>query len=325
MKKYKVSVIVPVYNAEKYLRKCLNSLLSQTLADIEIIVINDGSTDKSLHILQEYTQRYNNITLISQANHGLYYSRKIGLQHVHGDFIGWVDADDFVDSNMYKELYDLAIKSNADVSYCNYNFYPKKPKTKEYWFRPFKGEKNVDFIERNSQPWNKIVKKTLLDKLNIGDLFQTCFDEAYIKVLLYCQKPVYTEKKLYYYRVTNNSMSSSYTNISHYISFINASKKLKLEMLDLCKKSSYWNDYFNYRVIYYMLLSILVSANAESKKSFHEQKKALFKEYPEYYKNIHIKNILVKNFGRIKYIFISQIIPMNYWASKNICKLVFKT
>lgn len=321
--KYKVSVIVPVYNTKKYLRKCLDSLVTQTLKNIEIILINDGSTDGSLDILKEYDLKYKNIKLYSQSNHGLYYARKIGLKKANGEYVGWVDSDDFVDKNMFFTLYNLAKSKTADVAYCNYYFYPQKSNTKEVWFRKFKGEKDVNFVERNSQPWNKIVKTELLNKLNIGNIFEECFDEAYIKVLINCSNPVYTNKKLYYYRITDNSMSSNYINLPHYLSFITASENLKKNMDALCSKNSYWNAYFNYRIIYYSLLSLIIAANADNKQEFYRQREVLKEKFPHFRQNMHLKTILSTNFSRLKYFVITYIVPLNYTVTKTICKCIF--
>lgn len=322
-KSYDVSVIVPVYNAEKYVKQCLDSLVAQTLKNLEIIVINDGSTDNSLKILNYYASTYDNVKLINQKNHGLYYTRKIGLNNAIGEYIGWVDADDFVDKNMFSILYKLAKSENSDMAYCEYNFFPKKSNTKEYWFRKFNGRKDVDFVERNSQPWNKIVKKSLLVKLNIGEMFESCFDEAYIKVLINCKNPIYSNKKLYYYRITENSMSSTYDDVNHYYSFINASINLKREMNELCKKSKYWNDYFEYRIIYYSILSMIVAANAGEKSAFYKIKNALYEKHNKYRHNRHIKHILTTNFSKLKCYVMIYIIPINYSVTRAICKCVF--
>ena len=97
----KVSIIVPVYNAEKYLERCLDSLVNQTLKDIEIICINDGSTDKSLKILNKYAGEYNNILIIEQENKGQSAARNVGIDTAGGEFIAFIDADDWVDLDYF--------------------------------------------------------------------------------------------------------------------------------------------------------------------------------------------------------------------------------
>lgn len=112
----KVSVIVPVYNVEKYLRECLDSLVKQTLKDIEIITVNDGSPDNSLQILEEYATRDNRIKIINQKNAGLSAARNNGVKAASGEFVAFVDSDDWVDLDFCEKLYDAAMCENADIA-----------------------------------------------------------------------------------------------------------------------------------------------------------------------------------------------------------------
>ena len=100
----KISVIVPVYNVEKYLARCLDSIINQTLADIEIICINDGSTDNSLEILNDYAKKDSRIKIIDQTNAGLSCARNAGMQIAQGEYIGFVDSDDWIDLDFYEKL-----------------------------------------------------------------------------------------------------------------------------------------------------------------------------------------------------------------------------
>lgn len=116
----KVSVIVPVYNVEKYLAKCLDSLVSQTHENIEILVVNDGSTDRSGEIIQHYAQRYpDKITAFQKENGGLSDARNFGLDRAIGDYIGFVDSDDYVHPAMFEEMTTLAEKHHAEMVICN--------------------------------------------------------------------------------------------------------------------------------------------------------------------------------------------------------------
>ena len=100
-----VSVIIPVYNADKFLERCVNSLLSQTLASCEFIFVNDGSTDASLSILQQFQQKDPRIRLVNQENKGVSDARNAGLKIANGDYIGFVDADDFIEKDYFEKLY----------------------------------------------------------------------------------------------------------------------------------------------------------------------------------------------------------------------------
>lgn len=116
----KVSIIVPIFNMEKYLERCLNSLKSQTLADIEIIAVNDGSSDHSLKILENYAKDDPRIIIINKENGGVSSARNKGILAARGQFIGFVDPDDWVDFRMYEELYNTAVKDTADIVMCTY-------------------------------------------------------------------------------------------------------------------------------------------------------------------------------------------------------------
>ena len=315
----KVTVIVPAYNAEKYIGQCATSLLSQTLDDIELIFINDGSTDKTPLIIAELIQGHSNVHLFNQENKGLYKTREIGLAKATGEYVGWCDADDYVEPQMYERLYQAAKAHDSEMAYCDYSWFPEKIKTKDKWFREYQGKVNVNFVERNSQPWNKIVKRELLERLEIGKHFVSCFDEIYIEVLLTAKNPVAVKEKLYNYRVSNSTMSSSYTNVQHYQKFITASKELKTVVQPVIKNDKYWQDYFDYRIIYYTLMTMVVAANADDKNIYMDCKNALRKSPL----NQHVKPIMDYNFGTLKSLVLRDIIGKNYPLARMICKVAF--
>lgn len=116
----KVSIIVPIFNMELYLDRCLNSLLEQSLSDIEIIAVNDGSTDSSLSILQEHSERDSRIIVINKENEGVSAARNDGVLAANGEYIGFVDPDDWVNLKMYEEMYECAVEQNVDIVMCTY-------------------------------------------------------------------------------------------------------------------------------------------------------------------------------------------------------------
>lgn len=116
----KISIIVPVYNVEAYLEKCVESILNQTFTDYEVILINDGSTDRSGRICEEYAMKDDRIVVIHKDNGGLSSARNTGLAFAKGDFVGFVDSDDYIGSNMYKELYDLCVNHHCDIAVCKF-------------------------------------------------------------------------------------------------------------------------------------------------------------------------------------------------------------
>lgn len=315
----RVSIIIPAYNSEKYIEQCVCSALSQTLKDIEIIIIDDGSTDNTGIIIERLVRGCDKVKVIHQNNEGLYKSREIGLSVATGEYVGWIDADDYVDINMYETLYNLAVECDSELVICDYSCFPKALAVKGKWFREYKGSLDTTFVERNSQPWNKIVKRELLERLKIGDCFESCFDEIYIRVLLEAKNPITVKKQLYNYRIGRDTLSTSYMNVAHYRDFVIASKHLRSIMSSVCV-DAYWRDYFDYRVSYYLLITMIISANAGDKQSYLANRKELFELQPKYNKNQHW-NIIYKNYGILKGSVICAIVPRSYVLARTVCKI----
>lgn len=214
----KASILVPICNVEKFLDKCLQSLIEQTLQDIEIICINDGSKDNSLAIIEKFAESDSRIVIIDKPNSGYGDSMNKGLEIAQGEYVGIVESDDFVDRDMFYELYDLAVKNNADVVKSNFNF---------YWENPKKiircNNMNVDNIYVNDKLnreklfygmpaiWSAIYKKEWLENNGIkflptpGASYQdTSFN---FKVACMAEKIVLTPKAYLYYRQDNANSS----------------------------------------------------------------------------------------------------------------------
>lgn len=165
----KVSVIIPVYNTEKYLEKCLNSVLKQTLKEIEVIVINDGSKDSSKVILEKYKRMDKRMVVINKSNEGLTKTRKLGIKISNGKYIYHLDSDDYIEENMLLEIYNKAEKENLDIVVCDYwkeNFsqkeYVKNLDIKENEIILGKTyAKYVLYSEKKISPaiWAKLIKK----------------------------------------------------------------------------------------------------------------------------------------------------------------------
>lgn len=173
----KVSIIVPIYNVERYLRQCLDSLINQTLQDIEIICINDGSTDNSLSILEEYALHDSRVTVVNKPNTGYGNSMNVGLDEAGGDYIGIVESDDFVAANMFECLYTAAYKNSAEVVKSNFIRYKTSPVIDMEYHEILKDcrydtvfspadETNIFFMQTHSI-WSAIYKRDFLEKNNI--------------------------------------------------------------------------------------------------------------------------------------------------------------
>lgn len=115
----KISIIVPVYNSSKYLRSCIDSILKQSLSDWELILVNDGSTDDSGEICDEYAVKYPAIRVIHKENAGVSEARNTGLVAATGEYVGFVDSDDTIRPEMYQEMYDAAMENDAEIVMCD--------------------------------------------------------------------------------------------------------------------------------------------------------------------------------------------------------------
>ncbi|WP_228307722.1 glycosyltransferase [Priestia sp. J2] len=120
MNNVKVSVVIPVYNVEKYITECIESLLNQTLEQCEFIFVNDGSKDNSVQIIENYRKKDNRVKLINQENHGVSIARNNGLEIALGEYVGFVDADDYIEKDMYQTLYNCARQNNYDLILSNF-------------------------------------------------------------------------------------------------------------------------------------------------------------------------------------------------------------
>lgn len=209
----KVSIIVPVYNVEKYLRKCLDSLINQTLKDIEIICINDGSTDKSLEILEEYKNRDSRIILLNQENSGQSVARNRGIEIAKGEYLGFVDPDDWIDLDYYEKLYNAASTNNTDIAVGGIIRVTgiKKKKFLNFEKETITDNTNLKFelcdVPEKSYVWNKIYKTEKLKEIGLefekGIFYEDCIFTP--QALFFLEKMVTVPNIYYYYLRRGNS------------------------------------------------------------------------------------------------------------------------
>ena len=202
-----ISIIVPVYNVEKYIRKCVSTLITQTYSDIEIILVDDGSTDASGDICDELASIDKRIRVIHKENGGLSDARNTGIANARGEYIGFVDSDDYVHSSMYETLWKNIENEKADIAYCDFYWIDETEIIQESLgdskMQVFEGTDILERIYKLNLPtviaWNKLYRKSLFDSVKFprGKVHE---DEAVIHRLLYlCKKIVYINEKLYYY------------------------------------------------------------------------------------------------------------------------------
>lgn len=215
---YKISILVPVYNVEKYLRQCLDSLVSQSLKKIEIICVNDGSTDRSGDILHEYATRFSQIKVINKTNSGYGHTMNTALRAATGEYIGIVESDDFVDAEMFKQLYDLAYRTDADIVKSNFWAYRDGRDEFVEIFNDIEYEKkicprreNISIFYGLQTIWSSIYQRKFLINNDIwfnetpGASYQ---DVSFVFKSLACaRKMVVTKNAFVHYRMDNPSSS----------------------------------------------------------------------------------------------------------------------
>lgn len=227
-----VSIIVPVYNAAPYLKKCLDSVVNQTLENVEIIFIDDGSTDGSSEICKEYAATDSRILYYKKENEGLAAARQDGIERASGEYVGFVDSDDWLELNMYERMYEVAVKEDADVVFCN--CYEDDNRKNPYYLEP--GVYDRERIEKEILPrslagltprgtndvirwcnWLRIYRLSLIRDNNIafGRGFRRSQDlQLTFETALYAQTYVsLNDEYLYHNRTQDNvgSLSRGYT------------------------------------------------------------------------------------------------------------------
>lgn len=205
----KVSIIVPVYNVEKYIERCLDSLVNQTLKDIEIIIVNDGSTDGSKEIIQKYLNKYKNIVYLEKENGGLSSARNYGIPYAKGEYIGFVDSDDYVEITMYEKMYNKAIEEKSDMVECDFIWeYPNK---KREDIGKIYSDKKEAIVEARVVAWNKIIKKDIIEKTKItfpeGLRYEDI--EFFYKIVPYLNKISFVKETLVHYVQRESSIANT--------------------------------------------------------------------------------------------------------------------
>lgn len=228
----KVSVIVPIYNVEKYLDRCMESLLHQTLEDIEIILVDDGSPDNCPQMCDEYAKTDSRVKVIHKQNAGLGYARNSGLEVATGEYVAFVDSDDYVDINMYRKLHEVARENEADVVFCNFKkefspncFIESKECDNyiEYVCNQIE-DLTLDFIAapphckseyvHDMSVWHSVYKRSIIEENNIRFISEREFASEdipfQIDFLKCCNKVAFIPDSLYVYCYNGGSLTKSF-------------------------------------------------------------------------------------------------------------------
>lgn len=213
----KISVIVPVYNIEGYIERCLKSIQKQTYPRFEVIIIDDGSTDNSLLLCQKFAKKYRNFRVISQKNQGLSAARNAGIKQATGDFLAFVDGDDEILPNFLADLMTAAEATDAEIAICGFfEVYPKNTRIVNIKSRQSmtvktgrEAVKDLLIFQKNIEivTWNKLYKKEIFNKVQFP-VGKICEDNlTTYKLLARAKKVVYLDLALYRYFRRNNSIT----------------------------------------------------------------------------------------------------------------------
>lgn len=226
MKKIKISVIIPVYNAEQYIKNCLCSVLNSTEKNIEVICVDDGSTDKSLKIIEQFALKDTRIRIIRQDNLHAGVARNNGLKNAQGEYIHFLDADDWIDVKAYKQWYAIAKDTNSDVSICFHEKFDDKTKKTERnctklanYINILNFQKNPRYFIYNSVvPWNKIYRREFLleNRIEFDDLICANDRSFYFNVVIKAKIVSVIQEYWMHYRINNASSLVGLTRLKNY-------------------------------------------------------------------------------------------------------------
>lgn len=293
----KISIIIPVYNSEKYLKKTINSVLNQTYKNIEIILVDDGSIDNSYIICKEYSERYDNIKIYTKNNEGPGPARNLGIEHANGSYIGFVDSDDFIHQKMYEDMMCTAIKDNIDIVQCG--FKKVNEKGMELYSvnlvnqrEIIKGNYNSSleyarWSKLNSFLCNKIFKKELFNKVELPSLFYGEDQVALVKLFNKSQRVLLIPEPYYYYVQNEDSLFHQDFNLKQ-LDSITAGKMMY----------EYHENHFTELLPYYSarVIQYIIKFYYPVKISNYENKKIILKnmkkDYEKHFQLLNKKNIL---------------------------------
>lgn len=287
----KISIIVPVYNVEKYLEKCLISLVNQTLKDIEIIIINDGSTDNSQKIIDKFKKEHTNIKSIEQKNQGQAVARNVGLEYCTAEYVTYVDSDDYVELDMMKKLYKNVEKNKYDIVISNII---KEEGNKKYIFKNFwqvSKDANKNFMTSHMGPVARLYKREFLINNNFKFLEGVIYEDlGSIPILgMYTDKIIYVDDAYYHYVIrAGSSMKQTKYN-----------KKMEDIFKVMNNLSNKIDEQYSEELEYLYIEHLLYGASLRFVEFNKEDmllkiKNIMHNKYPKYRKNIYYKNKSVK-------------------------------
>lgn len=334
----KVSIIVPVYKVEKYLKRSMDSLVNQTLEDIEIICINDGSPDNCLSILEEYKEKYpDKIVIIDKKNEGVWKGRFDGIAKATGEYIGFTDSDDYIALDYAEKLYNAAKKDEADISVCG--FYRVDVETEHVFSTEMTGyegkvinmDKNPeDTLSINGALWNKLYKAEILKNMNNLKNPPRILDDMmfFLLVLLNTNKITFINDSLYYYMVRSDSIVATIKKEQ-----IASTENAMLEVREIYKKSENgkkMEELLSAMAFLHFGISLMFRISSDKqnfKQVLKENRKFLDREFPLWRKTKYLNIIYtIRNRSNLKVAIMKKVYVLHlYRAFLRIYKWILKT
>ena len=316
----KISVLIPIYNSEKYIEECIKSVINQTYRNIEIICINDGSTDSTKNILENLQKIDNRIKIINKKNTGYGNSLNLGIKNAKGEYIAIIESDDFIKDTMFDKLIKIIKEQNCDI--IKANFYKKNSKTKKYSSKYFTNSiQNIEIFPQMLliQPsvWSAIYKKDFLTKNNIK--FSKTKNASYQDIsfhfitMFLAKKIFLLDEALYYYRINNpkSSINSSNKPFQIFKEFKRINEFLKNIKTD--KKQEEIKNIFEFKTMLWNFNRVQNKYN-----------KILLKKMKKYSANWNFKNLIKnKNLARKEKFYLKLF--LNYNVLFNIIYTIRKT
>ena len=294
-----ISVIVPIYKVEKYLDRCIKSIINQTYKNLEIILVDDGSPDNCPKMCDNWAKRDKRIKVIHKENGGVSSARNVGLDNSTGEYIGFVDSDDYIDNTMYEKMLKLLKKENADMCFCDITVLELNGEINNCHFNTKPIQNKKEFLENiykinclNFAIWNKLIRKDLIDKIKFSEDIYIKEDVLFLfECINNLNKVSYIKENLYFYDMRETSALHK-VNYQKEITSLNAISKM-IEILKSNQINNYLEEQCNYICRFYKYKSRLGEEKIKVDLSKYEQQ---VKEYLN--DNLLNKNIGLKN--RIK-------------------------
>lgn len=286
----KLSVIVPVYNTEKYIEKCLDSLVNQTLKEMEIIVINDGSTDHSKEIIEKYQKKYKQLRSYHLENKGVSYARNFGITKAQGKYITFLDSDDYIDENLYEQM----LKQDADVIECDFIWEYERKKVYDY-----RNQNIHSLLGMRAVVWNRLYRRELFEKHDLTFPYGLYYEDVEFcyRLFPYIKTFAYVPNVYVHYVQREGSITSQKSQKLRDI------YKVLENTIEYYKKNNFYDTYdeeLEYLYMRYILGSsfkriVKIDDKKLRNEMLNEGYQKLLEKYPNYKKNKYLKEKTKKN------------------------------